>query len=411
MAGPHPVSPSPAGGACKGKIEKFRACPWGFTFMTLVASYSLDNHPIIVGDILESRPDDSLNYQPFHVPTHSDINRVSVPATGYIVSGLVQKVTKLSDRLVLAWAGNKISARALAKDLLGESNHQSFGMIEKKLNSWAKEAGFDLYVTGLYLLERRGNEASIARFGWDSSTGWQTQQTSVPGYGNVYYGGTGGPSFLKVLANASHLNNLNASLDKSLLTTLAHLSKMAGDQMRTSAGVSELFGGAFECAAYFDGRLQKLSDVTYHFWDASLTASGETKIGMHAIFKVKYVDDLLLIRKVSFSAIADQGVIEADELYVIAPPYRVIGTRERKQLEESIQLPNISSQFSVFYVHLPGQQGNDVYTMVHKASTSGSRAVEYNINAGEMTIAIREEVHQRISSYLRSRNQEKAVEP
>lgn len=215
--------------------------------MTLAASFAIEGFPFLVGDIMVSQLAGDRDYAPFNIPTRSDVNRIATPLTGCVVSGLVQKVVKLSDRLMIAWAGSAISAQALTRDLLGESNHASFAMLERKLDEWRSEVGFELYVTGLHIAERSVGGTQLVRFAWSSSRGWHTNRAELKGYGDCYYGGTGGVTFLDVISKSIVKSDDSGSpFEKALLASLAHLGKLAGDQLRMGCGIQELFGGAFE---------------------------------------------------------------------------------------------------------------------------------------------------------------------
>ena len=372
--------------------------------MTLVASFSVRGHPVLIGDIMVSQPADDRDYGPFHIPTHSDVNKFAPKLSGWVVSGLVQKVAVLSDRLVIAWAGSAISAQALTNDLLGEERHDSFEHIERKLYEWGHETGFDLYVTGLYIPERSAEVTQIIQFGWDSETGLGSNHVEVNGYEDCYYGGTGGDAFLKTISACRVKPGQGSSpFENALLLSLSHLGMLAGDQMLKGKGIQELFGGAFECATFLQGRLQKVSDISYHLWHAQLNGSGKTTVGMHATFKIGYFEDYLLIRKLSYGGKEDRGLVVGDELYVIRPPYRTVGEKERTRLKASVVPPDLNSRFSVFYVHLPEERsGWDVYSVAHMAA-EGTSAIKYKKDEAGLRLDIKTEVFEKIHAHIHSK--------
>jgi hypothetical protein len=78
--------------------------------MTLIASFAIDDWPILLGDLLLSSPTDGMQYQPFVTPLHSDPNkemhgRAGCIKAGSIAVGLRQKVILLNKRLAIAWSG------------------------------------------------------------------------------------------------------------------------------------------------------------------------------------------------------------------------------------------------------------------------------------------------------------------
>ena len=85
--------------------------------MTLVASYSVDNWPVVVGDIMLSNRPPQGELRAFNIPTHDNVNELALPATGRIVSSLVQKLTVLTPKLAVAWAGSPLCAAGIFKDV------------------------------------------------------------------------------------------------------------------------------------------------------------------------------------------------------------------------------------------------------------------------------------------------------
>jgi hypothetical protein len=366
--------------------------------MTLVASFQVGEFPFLVGDIMVSQVAGEHEYLPFNVPTHADVNRVARPSTGYVVSGLVQKVVKLSDRLMIAWAGNVIAAQALTRDLRKEGSHATFESLANMLQQWRCEAGFDLYVTGLYLEPACPDGARLLRFGWDSQTGWQSNRATVDGYGECYYGGSGGGAFVSLISSPMvRLGNRGSSaFEEALLGTLAHLAKLGGDQLRLSRGIQELFGGAFECGTVLEGQLQKVAGVSYHFIDAELSCDQELMLDFRFTLTIGYFEDYLLVRRLSY------GLVGNDELYVVRPPYRLVDDSERARLTASVEPPDFSSRLSVFYVHMPqAEPDSRLYVLAHKAR-AGDTAIFFEQDEGGFVMTINPEVFAKIRTHMQS---------
>ena len=172
--------------------------------------------------------------------------------------------------------------------------------------------------------------------------------------------------------------------------------------MRIGSGIQDLFGGAFECATFLQGRLQKVSDISYHLCHAQSNSSGRITVGMHATLKTGYFEDYLLIRKLSYRGKKGRHSVVGDELYVIRPPYRTVGRRERARLKASVVAPDLNSRFSVFYFHLPeARPGRDVYVVPHKAA-EGTSAIEYEQDETGLIMNIQPEVFEKIHSHIHS---------
>lgn len=376
--------------------------------MTLVASFSVRDWPIVLGDIMISMPARGRESGGFNIPTHANVNACVAPSTGRLISGLVQKVTILTPRLAIAWAGSALCARAVFREILDRSESPEFLDVAAVLNEWQHEAGMDLYVTGLYLGDTREAGSTIVRFAWDSENGWETRKQIFPDYGNCYVGGTGADTFLNLLGNATcKLPPQTPPLESVICLSLAHLGKLAGDQIRKSAGINEFYGGAFEIASLLAGHLKKIGDVAYHFWEARLAQNAQVTITFHISLKIDYFEDYLIIRKLEYGNEIAANTVGADELYVIRPVYRSVDDTERARLKASVTPPSMNANFSVFYVHLPEiRGGNDAYIGVHKSSTIGeSDMIRFEEGNDDLKFKIHPEVVRRIQQALNEKNQ------
>jgi hypothetical protein len=82
--------------------------------MTAVAGLEINNYPLLVGDLLLSGPNESTG---FSVPTVDDLSTVFPAGSGFTPSGLSQKITLISEDVMIAWAGNKLAASYVIKEL------------------------------------------------------------------------------------------------------------------------------------------------------------------------------------------------------------------------------------------------------------------------------------------------------
>lgn len=370
--------------------------------MTLVASFHVKNWPVLVGDIMKSEPAYGKKIRPFNIPTHANVNARLPPASEHIVTELVQKVNILNPRLALAWAGTPICARSVFRDILQRNQLPTFRDVASVLDERRSEAGMDLYVTGICIEEAQGEARPIIRFAWDSDNGWEGQKHVFPEYGDCYAGGSGAEAFLRLLGNSvTRLSAQTSALQEAICLSLGHLGKLAGDQMRSGAGIDSFFGGAFEIVTLLAGQLQKIGDVAYHFWEATSAPNAQVTITFHASLRIAYFEDYLVIRKLEFGGeVAD--AIGADEVYVIRPVHRSVDDAEKARLVASVPRPSMNARFSVFYVHLPEKQAShDTYVFVHKSRTPGeSRMIAFEEGRVDVQIEIHREVFQRVHQAL-----------
>jgi hypothetical protein len=369
--------------------------------MTLVASFGVENWPILVGDILASVPRPSVSMKPFNVPTHANVNAQLPKESEYVIGGLVQKVTVLSTGLVLCWAGSAIYARSVFREILERNPTPTIEDVCAVLDERQNEIGLDLFLTGVCLFESHDDDGAYVRFSWDSTDGWEGSYMTLPVYGDCYAGGTGAEALLSTLQN-SDVSSIKdePALEKAICHTLGHVAKLAGDQMRASAGVEEYFGGAFELATLLEGRLQKIC-ATYNFFEARRNRSGEIVVTLHSALCVSYLEDYLVIRKLEFGGDLPNS-ISVDAVYVIRPVYRSISEEEKERLVASVGRPSMNSRFSVVYVHLPQQPalcGNLV--VVNKVGApDGTPAVLYKETDDRTSIEINSQVFESIERVL-----------
>ncbi len=371
--------------------------------MTLIASFHVKNWPVLVGDIMISAPAHGKKIRPFNIPTHANVNARLPPASEDIVSGLVQKVTILGPDLALAWSGTSICARSVFRDILQRNQLPTFRDVASVLDERRGEAGMDLYVTGICLEEAQGEARPIIRFAWDSDIGWEGHKHVFPEYGDCYAGGTGADAFRSLLGTnaVAKLPAETPPLESAICVSLSHLGKLAGDQMRSGAGIASFFGGAFEIVTLLADQLQKIGDVTYHFWEARSAPNAQVTITFHASLRIAYFEDYLVIRKLEFGGeVAD--AIGADEVYVIRPVHRSVDDAERARVVASVPRPSMNARFTVFYVHLPEKQApHDTYVSVYKSGTPGeSRMIAFEEGGDGLGMQIHRDVYQHVRQAL-----------
>lgn len=90
--------------------------------MTAVARLTINNFPVLIGDLLLSN--EELDKKVIHLPTVGSHTIVFPTGSGFTISGLRQKLTVIGDNLTVGWAGNRLAAKAIVKELI-EINQSS----------------------------------------------------------------------------------------------------------------------------------------------------------------------------------------------------------------------------------------------------------------------------------------------
>ncbi|MHB1144359.1 MAG: hypothetical protein ACYCZS_05610 [Thiobacillus sp.] len=182
--------------------------------MTIVASFSLQSQPVLLGDLMISRWfENRPNVSPFHVPTLRDVNSEIPTEWGWIVTALRQKLVILGDKLALGWAGSQLAASLAVREV----QSQMVGGIISLHRIKAALGGLDLgqqelFISGLLVKTIEPGTHMVVRFAWDSQSGWLEPFAVLPETGPVYAGGTGRNDLVRALQQVAEDMTLHAQL-------------------------------------------------------------------------------------------------------------------------------------------------------------------------------------------------------
>ena len=377
--------------------------------MTLVASYSVQKHPVLIGDLMLSYECDGRAYRPFNIPSHDDVNYKNSDATGYLICGLTQKVNMVTNNLAAAWAGTLRDATDVLVQLQNEAIKPNFSTSElcTFFNEQSLRSDLNLYITGILVEKGEGGSNKIVRFAWDSDTGWNSPIFESSLFKECYIGGSGSDDLRNVFSTyipdfPKSSREMNP-LEMSLSMTFSAVGVLIGDQMRCSKGLCDLYGGGFELVTFMNGRLKKFSDVTYHFWDVVLEDSDNLTITLHSALKLSYKDDLLIIRKLEpvFDENKEQSEDRSqNQLWVIPSIYCELSEADKTNIEKTITWPHLNSRFSVFYINRPQVPSNRrISTLIHQSS-SDEPAVKYVESSEGIKVGITDELLRRLRSSI-----------
>lgn len=370
--------------------------------MTLVASFDIDKHPILIGDLMISRPSKGESYKPFKIPTYDDVNRDVPDYLGYVVSGLKQKVILLNRNLAIAWVGDVIAAITVVKEINKTFSNADITISEliNYLGNIDYLGNLQLYITGL-VLQKHDEKIACCRFAWDSHLGWESNKFLTQELGKVYAGGTGSYDFENIVTGMHvHPSTQATSAKKAITTSLSIISQLTGHQMRTGAGLPVLYGGGYELVTLLDGELRKIDDVIYHFWIVKRLANGEMNITFQKTLKIAYYQDFLVICKVDMyiDQENDNRSTMKNELYVIPPIHRAVSEEEKDDIKQSIKAPPLNAMFSMFYIHVPqAGEENNILSFAHYAGNKPP-PVKYSFENEGVMIEINEDLIKRLDS-------------
>jgi hypothetical protein len=203
------------------------------------------------------------------------------------VPALRQKVNILSDKVMVAWSGSYLHARALAREMKAELDRGGRQeIITEFLKSWPEEDMKELSIIALARGEKK---------------------TTVAWYGSILH--LKSSIFTRALLSGSGMEDLGALIrhmekgdvfidgrlpdpPKMALYALSLGSQAAGWEYVTQENLSNYWGGIVEIGMYNGGNTSKVGEVLYWFWEFDIPSK---TLRAHSTFiKQEYQNDLLV---------------------------------------------------------------------------------------------------------------------
>jgi len=363
--------------------------------VTLIASYALDNFPLVFGDLLITG--DMLKDRIVSVPTQGEVQDF-FGDSGWGISGLKQKVNIISDTCVIAWAGNWLGARVAISGLreLAKKKELIAEEILSFLSTDPDLAKFPADFVGL-VCEEKG--LRLFHYGAEEFTG--------EALGTAYLAGTGAEAvrhFDEILRNSA-LNTEGAidyvalSIAKSLMMGgLLLQAELHGELAAPS--LLNMFGGGYEIAYFADGRMQKIPEITFLFWDIKILAEGCEISAPKLVVKQTYLRDYLLIRSVLIGKNDNaEPAVLADRRHAVSPMYEP----EVKPTEaDLLSLTLVSALRCHCIIVHDGSETLGLKTLVLSRSATSLDEVVFSEVAGDFSMQFRVEFLENLSRSVES---------
>jgi hypothetical protein len=312
--------------------------------MTVIASFSIQGFPVLVGDLLLSG-DEDLN-KTIQIPTLGEITKVFPKGSGYVPCGLKQKIAIVNDNIALAWAGTRLSAQIIISDLIKKARKKKYWTLDDLsyfFSNYNKEHGEKVCIVGF-----SNDGKGIFSFGY----GINCINYESGHYGLVRLAGTGAADFKNYLDSFDIPPQLNTAnpLEKAVGKTLVISTYMKGLESVSGNNLLQYYGGGFEILSYVRKKFKKIDDITYLVWNGRQVTNSSWELGLPRIaIKYSYSDDILLLRKEEFIPHSKDQVKRANKaIYVVAPIYRDINNNELK----NIRLESFNSKFIGSFINL-----------------------------------------------------------
>jgi len=334
--------------------------------MTLVVALMINNLPAILGDVLISGYELE---QPLSIPTIGDIYKIFPEGTGWSITDLQQKVNIIDNNLIIGWAGSPLAARVIVSELKNRHSSQSFTKeslerffieINNDINRWIgkQEVGFIGYIK-----DSEGFHSFSHSF-----NGVLIHELNIPRYGNIKICGSGTYDMEQLLKQVSrrYSNSNLTNFDNVVIELLTLCGWFFADEMSTSRSLLQYYGGAYEVATYIEEEksFQKIDDITYLTWIVQ-DINIKPKISLISkIFKVSYVDNILLVYTIDFNFLQEPtvGRYDSEEYIKILPttinlyhilPLNTNSKDKMFEMPKKQELPDlINSEFNCNYLFL-----------------------------------------------------------
>jgi hypothetical protein len=361
--------------------------------MTLIASFAIQSFPVVFGDLLLTGPTGAAT-RIVTTPAQGEVQDF-FGSSGWGVSGLTQKVNLVNDRCIVAWSGSWLGARVAISELRALARKEPL-TVDKVLQYLKSEPDLTQHPASFVGLIH--DQEGLHKFHA------YADERNFSHLGNVFLSGSGSPAiseFDELMASSESrssgaVNPAATAVSSGLILggILLQSELRGGD---AAATIRNMFGGGYEIAFFSDGRVQKLSEITYVIWDAERAAT-ETKIS-HPLLVVKqqYAGDYLMIRSVRIASSADDPVprVLDEQRHAIAPMFE--GAR-RPTIAE---LKSISLQSKLLCHCIAARRGETIigiYTLVQQFGPDSEPSLKIEDHEGQISFSVREDAAARIAA-------------
>jgi hypothetical protein len=279
--------------------------------MTLIAQFSVNGAPILIGDVLLSS--ETRIGLKVKLPLVGDINQILADNDLlFEVVGFAQKIHVFDGRIAVAWSGPSIQAKRALQVLADISSQEKLTVddILGELKAIDQTKIDQLQLIGLLLEEVNGTTIRASSFSL------RVLCEDFPNIGRGWVTGSGRGAFLQLLQKGSWLAQPNAPEYH-----VAHglLGALTNEEYRTGNTIANRWGGGFEALTFSprSGRLEKVGDILHTFWE--VTENSDDSIGLFPFFyKTTYWRDALVLRTASLESFQDTR-LKTNDITLIPP--------------------------------------------------------------------------------------------
>jgi hypothetical protein len=366
--------------------------------MTLIAGFSINKQPFLIGDLLISGPE-QLDLRP-SLPTVGDTQLVFPKGSGFTITGLSQKVNVLNDNLMIAWAGRSYIAKSILRDLNTRLAAEPFTIegIKDYFESFrTSENKNEVQFAGTFLENTKAFSFAIG-----------CEVVADASFGDVCIGGSGtedAKSFLRNFEPPQLLDGTNpASLLEGISRSLMMTAHFLQLELMSHSSLLQFYGAGYEIASLVDGRLAKIGDMTYLFWHVDATGNSVHLSYPYHVCRYAYRNGVLAIRSARLRFDNSNGILTSDEgVYLVEPAFRQITDEDINAIRTNP--PNMNSRFLVNLFLIQFRDGPlQWFNRIDYRPTPTSHIVFEDLPQG-LQIAIERRYIERLGAIIRTRIQ------
>lgn len=362
--------------------------------MTLIAAFSAQKCPIIFGDLLLTREGAQNEERPVAVPALGDV-RNFFEDSGWIISGLAQKVVLISPTCAIAWAGSWIGARSVVSDLR-EMVQQEL-LTADSIHSYLKQNS-DLQQHPVSIIGWVEEEKGLRQFWYQANNvldGGQLGMVATAGSGHSVLTEFVELTTSSPFATAGDVGPCEMAQGTSL--TLASILIRAELHGGNSAPtLLSMFGGGYETAIYAGGRFCKIGDVTFIIWEANVTKDGVGITFPQLILKQQYLEDVLLLRSARITEKSGNLVLQDEQYHAVLPMYPV----SREFIAQNLKEVSLESNKYCHCFNVHSGSENMIYTRIEQSASE--QVMTIKDSEGKIMLGINDDFLKKIAEKIHS---------
>jgi len=284
--------------------------------VTVIATFGIDNLPVLIGDLLISRETGSATS--VGLPTIGHYNSGETANNDGKPVGLSQKVNIINDKLAIAWAGSQIHAKYVLKEIkrIVGTTSVDYDRIKRILESLPREVFKDLSICGIF-----ANNGECGAFHFNAV------EMYTENVGDIYAAGSGLHHIYEVLEMPMEYKFIEPSENPMALPigkAIAICNLLLGAEIRSRTTLNNLYGGAFEIAITDGHTVKKIGDILHIFMNAEIGNGTEISGSFYSrMIKQTYIGRDLLMRSTQTST-DEKGNTNLDEqdMHIVMPVYK-----------------------------------------------------------------------------------------